>query len=141
MKPKITEDEMDRDLETLNTLLAKYRKAHAKLCAAYSKEQAEMDERLLSLRKCANLASAKFELFRKKMPKTKFDMSTGKYYYSEMDGKEIFKIKVVRSTSTVMSMVASTEEEAIEATRKLVQMAPPEFLNTVPEWSYENVSR
>ena len=113
MKTKDEIEAMDRDLETLNGLLGKYKKAHDRLCAAYKKEQAEMDERLLSLRKCADLASAKFELFRKKMPRTKFDMSTGRYFYAEKDGKEIFKIKVVRSTSTVMTMVSDSEEEAI----------------------------
>ena len=84
MKTKIPENNGSAAaLDRLNELYEKYNRA-------YSLLMAEIDDQFSRKRRTADLASAKFELYRKTLPRTKFDMTSGKYFYAYQDGKEVF---------------------------------------------------
>ena len=99
-------------LKKLNELYAKYCKAHDTLVAEYNKALAEMNDVLLGKRKAARLASAQFNLMRKRLPPTKFDMTSGSYFFAEEDGIEVFAVKLSRSESCTIHVAAKDEEAA-----------------------------
>ena len=111
----------EADLARLNELYAKYCRAHDRLMAEYDKAFADMDDRFCGKRKATNLASAQFNLLRKRLPRTKFDMISGKYFYAEENGKEVFAVKVSREQSCIVYVTAKNAGEAIKTATAIVK--------------------
>lgn len=139
MKTNTTTKNCQSELNQLNRLYSKFIKAQESLFEAYSKAYAEVDDMLLAKRKCARLASAKFELLRKRLPKTKFDIATGKYFLAEQDGKEVFHIKITRSEEAFLEVTASCEKEALAIAAK--KSAEKKVVFGEAATKVENISR
>lgn len=99
------------NLARLNELYAKYSRAHDLLMAEYN----------YGKKRAVKLSSAKFELLRKALPKTKFNMTSGKYFYAEENGKEVFAIKVSRELSCTVYVTAKDAEEAVKTATAVVE--------------------
>lgn len=109
-----------RDLATLDELYKKYVDAHTKATDAMLGAIADAEAATAGLRKAAKGAGAKFDLFRKRMAKTKFDYVNGEYFYAEDDGKEVYRVKVVRTYETVVEVSAKDAQSAIEEAKDKV---------------------
>ncbi len=109
------------NLARLNELYAKYSRAHDLLMAEYNKAFADLDDTFYGKKRAVKLSSAKFELLRKALPKTKFDMTSGKYFYAEENGKEVFAIKVSRELSCTVYVTAKNADEAVKMATAVVE--------------------
>lgn len=127
-------------LAELNRRFKKYESAAEKLSAEYAKAFAEMDDRFCGIRKAAEVARANFNLLRQALPKTKFNLATGEYFYANEDGKEVFAVRVRKTFSHVFTVCAKSSAEA-EAIAEKMAKANPQALQGSVVLEAEDVSR
>lgn len=121
MKPNTKKDQMIAKLAELNRRFRKYERAANRLKAEYAKAFADMDDQFVGIKKAAKVAYANFNLFRRSMPETKFDMATGEYFLAEEDGLEVFAVRVRESRSCVLRVTAKNAEEAKEVATQVAK--------------------
>lgn len=109
------------NLARLNKLYSKFCRAHDNLMKEYGAACAEMNEKLCGKMRSARFASNQFNLLRKALPRTKFDMTSGKYFYAEENGQEVFAIKVSRELSCTVYVTAKDAEEAVKTATAVVE--------------------
>ena len=108
-------------LAKLNALYAKYSRAHDLLMKEYDAAFRDMDDAFWGKKKAVKLASAKFNLLRRSLPETKFDMDAGEYFYAQENGQEVFAVKVSRTESCTMRVIAKNAEAAKKAALAIVK--------------------
>lgn len=118
-----------KDLATLNRLFGKVQASHKRLTKEYDKAYRDIDNELLGMKRSAEEWSKKFNDFRDRMPKTKFDCATGQYFYADSgDGKEVFAIRVTRSETVDFRVSASSEADAIAIAENMAKKGVLKFL-------------
>ena len=65
--------------------------------------------------------SREFDALRAELPPTKFDMGSGKYFFAEEDGKEVFAIRVRRTDTFDVRVAAGSSGEAMD--KAMMQIA------------------
>ena len=116
-----TRKEAEEALAKLNALYAKYARAHDRLMAEYDRAFAEMDDTFWGKKKSVKLASDKFNLLRRTLPATKFDITSGEYFYAKENWQEVFAVKVSRTESCTLHVAAKDAEAAKKTALALVK--------------------
>lgn len=111
----------EEKIAELNRRFRKFEAASERLREAYDAAFADMDDKLVGIKKCASIASAQFNLMRKAMDPVKYDMTAGEYFYATEGGKEVFAVKVSKEQSCTLRVSARNGEEARKTALALVE--------------------
>ena len=111
-------------LAKLNKLYREQKKLSEKMGAEYRKV---MGDPKRSWVKCNGLdmrceaVSEAFDSLRRDMPRVKFDMAAGKYFYADAGhGEEMFAIKVKRNDCFYVTLPARSAGEAMDRAKQIV---------------------
>ena len=111
-------------LDNLNKLYGEQKKLSEEMGAEYRKV---MDGKKKSckeyeeLEKKIRILSEQFDSLRRDMPRVKFDMAAGKYFYADAGhGEEMFAIKVRRNDCFYVTIPAKSAGEAMDRARQIV---------------------
>ena len=111
-------------LAKLNKLYREQKKLSEKIGAEYRKVQAGAKSSTKDFdaltKKCLEIAN-EFDDLRRDMPRVKFDMAAGKYFYADAGhGEEMFAIKVKRNDCFYVTLSAKSAGEAMDRAKQIV---------------------
>lgn len=111
-------------LAKLNKLYCEQKKLSEKIGAEYRKVQAGAKSSTKDfdtlMKKCLEIAN-EFDDLRCDMPRVKFDMAAGKYFYADVGhGEEMFAIKVKRNDCFYVTLPARSAGEAMDRAKQIV---------------------
>ena len=110
MKKSNTSVAETRELAELNRLYRQLSRLSVRFAEAY--RAADDDATMHDLSEKCRVLSAHFDELRGRIPRVKFDMVSGKYFFAERGGEEWYAVKVSRTDSAVLSVPARSEGEA-----------------------------
>ena len=111
-------------LAKLNKLYREQKKLSEKIGGAYRKvmgDPKKSRDYYDNIAKLGNSVSAEFDSLRRDMPRVKFDMAAGKYFYADAGhGEEMFAIKVKRNDCFYVTLPARSAGEAMDRAKRIV---------------------
>ena len=120
---KKTTNDNAAKLAKLNRIYKNLSRYSDKFAAEYQKVKADKKrspknfDRLDA--KCKEL-SAEFEKLRSELPPVKFDMGLGEYFYAEVQGEEMFAIKVRPTNAYYVRLPARNLSEAVDKAKLMI---------------------
>ena len=111
-------------LAKLNKLYREQKKLSEKTGAEYRKfmgGKKQSCKEYEELEKKSRILSEQFDALRRDMPRVKFDMAAGKYFYADAGhGEEMFAVKVRRNDCFYVTLPAKSAGEAMDRAKQIV---------------------